>query len=112
LIWGCDTQNVVRTCASSYISHVSDEARHLTELVTRLHVSMARTEREALGLHAALVEAVRRLHAVHQRTDDLKLALDNPGEAPLNWRHGHPTTRTHRSQEENAALYKKIWGED
>lgn len=82
------------------------------EVISRLHVNCARVERECLGLHAALVEAVRRLHSVHQRTDDLKLALDNPGEAPLNWRHGHPTTRTHRTQEENAALYKKIWGED
>lgn len=86
------------------------QVRRLEELIARLHVSMAATEREAMGLHAALVEAIRRLSAQHIRTDDLKLALDNPGSAPLNWRGGNPTPTRFRTREEWSAEYERIFG--
>lgn len=81
-------------------------------LVSRLHASMARTERECLGLHAALAEAIRRLSAANERTDDLLLALENPGEAPLNWRGGNPQPKRYRTQGELAAEYTRIFGTD
>lgn len=87
-------------------------AENLEVLISRLHTNMAATERDCMGLHAALVEAVRRLHALHQRTDDLKLALDNPGQAPLNWRGGTPQPTRHRTTEEWAAEYTRIFGQD
>jgi hypothetical protein len=88
------------------------QSRHLEELVTRLHVSMAATEREAMGLHAALVEAIRRLHVLDQPIDDLKLVLDNPGSAPLNWRGGNPRPTRIRSREEWSNEYERIFGQD
>jgi len=91
---------------------VRAQMRRLETLVARLHASMASTERECMGLHAALVEAIRRLSAQHIKTDDLRLALDNPGSAPLNWRGGDPAPRKFRTQAENAAEYDRIFGED
>jgi hypothetical protein len=85
---------------------------HLEMLIARLHESTAATERECLGLHAALHEAIRRLSAVHIRTDDLLLALENPGSAPLNWRGGNPQPKRHRSQSELAQEYTRIFGND
>jgi hypothetical protein len=82
------------------------QSRHLEELVTRLHVSMAATER------AALVEAIRRLHVLDQPIDDLKLVLDNPGSAPLNWRGGNPRPTRIRSREEWSNEYERIFGQD
>jgi hypothetical protein len=88
------------------------QMRRLEELVARLHVSMAGTERECVGLHAGLVEAIRRLHALDQPVDDLKLVLDSPGSAPLDWRHGHPRPTRFRTTAENAAEYERIFGTD
>ena len=79
--------------------------------MARLHVSMAGTERECMGLHAGLVEAIRRLHALEQPTDDLTLVLDDPGSAPLNWR-GGGRTRRFRTTEEWSAEYERIFGQD
>jgi hypothetical protein len=88
------------------------QMRRLEELVVRLHVSMAGTEREAMGLHAGLVEAIRRLHALEQPIDDLKLVLDNPGSAPLNWRGGNPRPTHIRSREEWSNEYERIFGQE
>jgi hypothetical protein len=83
------------------------QRKDMGRLIGRLQDSQVRSEREALGLHAALVEAVRRLRSLDQPTDDLWTALEHPGEAPLAWR-----TRTQDlSTRERSDLYDTIFGE-
>ena len=88
------------------------ELAALNTLISRLHASSAATERECMGLHAALAEAIRRLAALHIRTDDLRLALENPGSAPLNWRGGDPQPKRYRTQADLAADYSRIFKTD
>jgi hypothetical protein len=98
-----------RICVN-YAAEVDDEVKRVEALVARLQASMAATERECMGLHAALVEAIRRLNSAHLRTDDLMAALDKPGEAPLNWRGGPaPTSRQARREAYLVTEYLRIF---
>jgi hypothetical protein len=83
------------------------QRRDMARLIGRLQTSEARTERECLGLHAALVEAIRRLKVGEHQTADLEQALAAPASAPLAWR-----TRTQDlSTAERSALFDHIFRE-
>jgi len=91
---------------------IERELAALNTLISRLHTSMNVTEREAMGLHATLAEAIRRLARLGQNTDDLQLALESPEAAPLTWRHDHPYPLRFKTQAERAAEYSRIFGTD
>jgi hypothetical protein len=81
------------------------QRKDMAGLISRLQSSQARSEREALGLHAALVEAIRRLRSLGHASDDLWAALEQPAAAPLAWRSRTQDLTTR----ERAALYDQIW---
>jgi len=89
---------------------IERELAALNTLISRLHSNMNATEREAMGLHAGLTEAIRRLARLGQDTADLQLVLETPGSAPLTY--PHDRFRKIRTLEENAAEYTRIFGTD
>ena len=82
--------------------------------LTEMGTNTNRVAREALGLHAALTEAIRRLNRMHIPCDDLLRALDAPGEAPLNWPNATAQPSSAPTQAQLAAEYDRIYkrGED
>jgi hypothetical protein len=82
------------------------ELAALNTMISRLHASMSRVERDAMGLHAALAEAVQRLRGYGADVSDLLLVMDDPGSAPLSY--PRERARKLRTLEENAAEYVRI----
>lgn len=79
---------------------------HHTEDELKRHVAdSGKIAREALALHAALAEAIRRLKAADAEYADLMQALDTPATAPLTW------GRASKTQQELSDQYERIYGE-
>jgi hypothetical protein len=86
---------------------IDRELAALNTLISRLHASMSRTDRECMGLHAGLSEAVHRLRGYGADVSDLLLVLDDPGSAPLTY--PRERFRKLRTLEENAEEYVRIF---
>ena len=89
----------------------SERQRHIASqsyvyMIERLQRSQAATERECLGLHGALAEAIRRLVRLGQDSLDLKAALEDPSQAPITWT---SVTRL-MTEQQRSDEYERIYG--
>lgn len=79
---------------------------HHTEDELKRHVAdSGKIAREAIALHAALAEAIRRLKGAGAEYTDLMQALDTPSTAPLTW------GRASKTQQELSDEYERIYGD-